>query len=229
MEYCSNSAEETEALGAELAVRLRPGDVVAYTGDLGAGKTAFTRGIARGLGIPESSRYDAFLQGIVQPAFDPAQSGGALMDINVYNIHALVGLFGKPAAVQYAANIARGIDTSGIALCRYPTFQAVCVGAKDCASRQTSVIEGERGVLSIEGPVSCMTGYTIDYHDGQREVHEENNPPYRMAPEFQAFARILNEQDWAYHDTLMEYSLEAAQILEDARRCAGVRFPCDSF
>ena len=31
MEYCSNSAEETEALGAELAVRLRPGDVVAYT------------------------------------------------------------------------------------------------------------------------------------------------------------------------------------------------------
>ncbi len=38
MEYCSNSAEETEALGAELAVRLRPGDVVAYTGDLGAGK-----------------------------------------------------------------------------------------------------------------------------------------------------------------------------------------------
>jgi len=40
MEYCSNSAEETEALGAELAVRLRPGDVVAYTGDLGAGKPA---------------------------------------------------------------------------------------------------------------------------------------------------------------------------------------------
>lgn len=51
MEYCSNSAEETEALGAELAVRLRPGDVVAYTGDLGAGKTAFTRGSPGGLGF----------------------------------------------------------------------------------------------------------------------------------------------------------------------------------
>ena len=38
MEYCSNSAEETEALGAELAVRLRPGTVVAYTGDRGGGK-----------------------------------------------------------------------------------------------------------------------------------------------------------------------------------------------
>lgn len=53
MEYCSNSVAETEELGAQLAARLHPGDVVAYTGDLGAGKTAFTRGIARGLGIPE--------------------------------------------------------------------------------------------------------------------------------------------------------------------------------
>ena len=50
MDYLSNSVEETEALGAELAGRLEPGDVVAFTGDLGAGKTAFTRGLARGLG-----------------------------------------------------------------------------------------------------------------------------------------------------------------------------------
>ena len=51
MEYISNSAQETEALGERLAARLRPGDVIAYTGDLGAGKTAFTRGLARGLGV----------------------------------------------------------------------------------------------------------------------------------------------------------------------------------
>ena len=50
MEYLSHSTEETEAAGAALAARLRPGDVVAYRGGLGAGKTAFTRGLARGLG-----------------------------------------------------------------------------------------------------------------------------------------------------------------------------------
>ena len=50
MEYLSHSEAETEALGEALAARLRPGDVVAYTGGLGAGKTAFTRGLARGLG-----------------------------------------------------------------------------------------------------------------------------------------------------------------------------------
>ena len=50
MEYLSHNTEETEALGKELAAHLRPGNVIAYLGDLGAGKTAFTRGLAQGLG-----------------------------------------------------------------------------------------------------------------------------------------------------------------------------------
>lgn len=53
MEFITHSAAETEALGAKLAAVLQPGDVIAYLGDLGAGKTAFTRGLARGLGIVE--------------------------------------------------------------------------------------------------------------------------------------------------------------------------------
>ena len=53
MEYLSNSEAETEALGEELSRRLKAGDVIAYSGDLGAGKTAFTRGLARGLGVTE--------------------------------------------------------------------------------------------------------------------------------------------------------------------------------
>ncbi|MBC5734372.1 tRNA (adenosine(37)-N6)-threonylcarbamoyltransferase complex ATPase subunit type 1 TsaE [Flavonifractor sp. DFI.6.63] len=51
MEYRSNSPGETEALGAALAKLLWPGAVVAFTGDLGAGKTAFVRGMAQGLGV----------------------------------------------------------------------------------------------------------------------------------------------------------------------------------
>ncbi|HIY17070.1 MAG TPA: tRNA (adenosine(37)-N6)-threonylcarbamoyltransferase complex ATPase subunit type 1 TsaE [Candidatus Intestinimonas stercorigallinarum] len=53
MEQVTNSPAETEALGAALAEELKPGAVVAFTGDLGAGKTAFVRGLARGLGIGE--------------------------------------------------------------------------------------------------------------------------------------------------------------------------------
>ena len=50
MEYLSHSPEETEQLGEQLGRTLRPGSVVACRGDLGMGKTAFTRGLARGLG-----------------------------------------------------------------------------------------------------------------------------------------------------------------------------------
>ena len=53
MEFITNSPEETEKIGAALGKILNPGTVLAYRGDLGAGKTAFTRGLARGLGYAE--------------------------------------------------------------------------------------------------------------------------------------------------------------------------------
>lgn len=53
MEYRTHSESETETVGEALATTLSPGTVIAFTGDLGAGKTAFTRGLARGLGISE--------------------------------------------------------------------------------------------------------------------------------------------------------------------------------
>ena len=51
MQFITNSPAETEAVGAALSRVLSPGTVIAYRGDLGAGKTAFTRGLARGLGV----------------------------------------------------------------------------------------------------------------------------------------------------------------------------------
>ena len=53
MEFITNSPEQTEKVGAALGRILKPGTILAYRGDLGAGKTAFTRGLARGLGYTE--------------------------------------------------------------------------------------------------------------------------------------------------------------------------------
>ena len=53
MEFITHSPEETEQLGVALGRKLNPGTILAYEGDLGAGKTAFTRGLARGLGAKD--------------------------------------------------------------------------------------------------------------------------------------------------------------------------------
>jgi tRNA threonylcarbamoyladenosine biosynthesis protein TsaE len=63
MEVVTASPEETEALAADLARRLRPGDVVAVSGELGAGKTTFVRGAARALGVAEPVSSPSFTIG----------------------------------------------------------------------------------------------------------------------------------------------------------------------
>lgn len=119
MEYCSNSVAETEALGAELAARLRPGDVVAYTGDLGAGKTAFTRGIARGLGI---------LERVTSPTFTIVNEyeGGRLplFHFDMYRLGDPEELFdigwedylarGGVCAVEWSENVAGALEDAPI-------------------------------------------------------------------------------------------------------------------
>jgi tRNA threonylcarbamoyladenosine biosynthesis protein TsaE len=57
------SAEATERAGAELAARLRPGDVVLVSGELGAGKTTFVRGALRALGVEGPVTSPTFVVG----------------------------------------------------------------------------------------------------------------------------------------------------------------------
>ena len=59
-DYISKSEQDTEQLGFKLAGNLKAGDVLAFFGDLGAGKTAFTRGLARGLGITDTVNSPTF-------------------------------------------------------------------------------------------------------------------------------------------------------------------------
>ena len=63
MKSSSDSSAETERLGAELAARLRPGDVVLVSGELGSGKTTFVRGAARALGVTDTVTSPTFTIG----------------------------------------------------------------------------------------------------------------------------------------------------------------------
>ena len=119
MEYITNSPEETEELGRRLAAVLTPGSVVAYTGDLGAGKTAFTRGIARGLGIGDRVTSPTF-------AIVNEYEGGRLplFHFDMYRLTSSDELFdigwedylarGGVCAVEWSENVAGALEGDAV-------------------------------------------------------------------------------------------------------------------
>ena len=116
MIYYTNSAGETEALGEKLAQLLKPGTVIAFRGDLGAGKTAFTRGLARGLGA--SDRVTSPTYTIVNEYL-----GGKmpLFHFDMYRLGSSDELFdigwedyldrGGVCAVEWSENVAEALDS----------------------------------------------------------------------------------------------------------------------
>ena len=174
-----------------------------------------------------SSRYDAFCAGQVAPSFDPNCAGGALMDLNVYNISYIVGLFGEPNRVNYAANIDHGIDTSGILTMDYNSFRAVCMAAKDCGAPARYVIQGTKGYILQKSTANWCGGVTFHPNEGREEHFNLNGGKPRQAAEFHAFARAIESEDMELCSRMLDTSVAVSRVLETARRDAGIRFTTD--
>jgi len=176
-----------------------------------------------------SSRYDKYLEGTVLPAFDPQLSGGALYDINIYNLNLIIGLFGAPNSLIYQAHKGfNGIDTSGVVLMSYPEFQALAIGAKDSGSPSTCLIQGEKGWLRVETAPNQLEKITCQIR-GEDNLQEFalNQYPHRLSHEFAAFAAMLANKDFAARDLYLHISLQVAEVAEKARKQAGISFPAD--
>lgn len=166
-----------------------------------------------------SSRYDAFKEGKILPAFDPQKGGGALMDINIYNIHFVVGLFGKPEKVQYLANIERYIDTSGILVLDYGDFKAVCIGAKDSTANIRSVIQGTDGSIEVLGATNEMPRYERRSKT-EAEAVNVNLDKHRMYQEFEKFTEVIDQKDLAFALEQLNHSLTVMQVVDQALESA---------
>lgn len=163
-----------------------------------------------------SSRYDAFQRGEIAPAFDPKKGGGALRDLNIYNIHLLVGLFGKPKTVQYLANMERQVDTSGVLLMDYERFKAVCIGAKDCSAEIVSTIQGNKGFLSVLGAPNAVPELLLAIRGEQARTVNLNHSSHRMYDEFVAFSDIISNKNMERAEQALEYSKAVMAVLEQA-------------
>lgn len=165
-----------------------------------------------------SSRYDDFMAGIVHPAFDAKKGGGALMDINVYNLHFVAGLFGKPQTVNYLANMHNNIDTSGVMVLDYGDFKCVCTGAKDCKAPTTSLIQGEKGSMQISLPVNQMVGYQMVLNNGDASQFSFDRREHRLLYEFQAFIRIIDTLDYDAAAHQLAVSTIAVEMIETGKK-----------
>lgn len=166
-----------------------------------------------------SSRYDAFKRGEILPAFDADKAGGALMDLNVYNIYFTVGLFGMPKHVQYFANIEKQVDTSGILVLEYENFKTVCIGAKDCEAPSSAIIEGENGYLKAIGPASVCATVDYKYRDTKEEgTFNNHTDEHRMKFEFVEFERIIREHDIASVEQAERNSIMVMEVITLARK-----------
>ena len=175
-----------------------------------------------------SSRYDAYCKGDIKHAFDPNLSGGALMDINVYNISFVAGLFGMPTSSSYLANIGHnGIDTSGVVTMDYGDFIAVCTGAKDCSARNGIMIQGTKGWIEVPNRPGFIENVTLhinkDNTDTIIDVAKER--PY--VREFTLMKDVWEADDRERINAWLDTSLQTMAVLDTSRKQAGVHFPAD--
>ena len=171
-----------------------------------------------------SSRYDLLRKDEVTNMFDPAFCGGALMDINYYNIYTVTALFGRPGQVVYYPNrYKNGIDTSGILMMIYPDFVCQCTGAKDTWGANGVQIQGEDGYIFVagstneSGPVKVVTKVSEKIYD----VQPDGNQWYY---EFQSLDRLFYDGDMERCKALMQATLDTAWLLEEGRKSAAMDF-----
>lgn len=167
-----------------------------------------------------SSRYDNFLKGKIAPVFDPKKDGGALMDLNVYNIHLAINLFGDPEQIQYFPNRQKGVDTSGILLLEYQDKQVALIAAKDSYTPVRSFIEGEKGTIYFDGSPSQLNNFTITLRNGKKTFFNFNKHQNQLTDEFDEFARIIDEQNFSKANKAFTNSLNVLKVLVEARKQA---------
>ncbi len=174
-----------------------------------------------------SSKYDAFKRGENPNVFNTDFSGGSLMDINLYNIHFTMGLFGIPNNVQYFANIIEGIDTSGTVMMDYGTFKSTCVGAKDSKSKNSVQIQGDKGYILIESESSRVLQVECNFNNEKTIINFQDNPN-GMYYEVKDFKEIVDKNDYETCYKLLDYSNEVMEVITQARATAGIIFKADN-
>lgn len=176
-----------------------------------------------------SSRYNNFKKDIIEPVFSLEHSGGALMDLNLYNVAYVVELFGVPKDVKYFPNIEKDVDTSGILAMDYGDFKAVCIGSKDSQAPLINTIQGTDASIEIPDALNSFSEFNLTRVSDKRtynySYNDENKS--RLYYEFIEFEEILRNRDVDKANKLLESTKNYMEVLTRARFDANIYYPAD--
>lgn len=174
-----------------------------------------------------SSRYDAYKEGIVLNAFNPAFSNGSLMDLGVYCIYPMVVLFGEPQDIKATGvMLESGVDGGGSLLLQFAEMEAVIMHSKIINSYVPSEIQGEHGSMIIDN-ISVPEHVEIRYKDGTVEqISQPENRP-SMYYEIKEFIDLVQTEQMESAMNSHNHSKITASIIEKARKQIGLAYPAD--
>lgn len=165
-----------------------------------------------------SSRYDAVLAGQRVNIFDPAVGGGALNDLGIYCVSALVDWFGEPSQVRAAwVQLPGGADGAGVALTVHDGFVADVSWSKITASDVPSEVQGELATLVIDH-VPAPRSLRVLRLDGSEERIDLEMPAFDLAYEVERFVQLCAGDHNATPDH--ERTLGSLRTLEAIRAAA---------
>ena len=175
-----------------------------------------------------SSKYLDYKAHKQRNVFDLAFDGGALTDINVYNLHFVTGLFGMPTSCEYIANVGyNGIDTSGIVILKYEDMIAVCVGAKDCSSPNCAYIQGDEGTIRMDRAsigVCSHVDFIPPKGDGigkkDANMFEELGieQEFHMNYECEDFVSAIVNKEYDRYEQWKQQTLMVVSLLEECKK-----------
>ena len=154
---------------------------------------------------------------------------GALMDLGHYCVSWLCRMFGEPRGVTYAANVERGIDTSGVALLDYGDFKAMSIAAKDCDAPSYQIVQGSAGYIRVDGKPNGLGTVELCLHDGSVQTYV---PPEQdqYQGEFEALRTFAEGGDEGLEECwrMAELGLVVSRVQTQARASAGIVFAADA-
>lgn len=172
-----------------------------------------------------SSRYDKFKSGIVENAFNPAFSNGALMDIGVYCVHPMVRLFGMPQKIMADSLVlANGVDGAGTILAAYDGMQADLLYSKISDNRLPSQIQGENGTMVIND-ITQINEVRFYDRKGNEEILFDIPAVDNLDSEVDEWVRLIETGN--VPEEYYRYSLMELRVMDEVRRQNGLIFPAD--